>query len=132
MPAAAERLDRAAAAAVLGIAPKSLTAGVRRGTYPEPDGHVGRSPWWYPATLDAHRAGEQPPAPPRGRAVKLDRAAVAGRYGIAPDSVTRLVHRGDLPAPDGHLGRSPWWYAETLDGHQRPGRTGRPRKSAES
>lgn len=60
---------------------------------------------------------------------QLDRAAVAVRYGIKPGSVTTEVRRGSLPKPDGHIGRSPYWWASTLDEWQRPGRTGRPRKT---
>jgi hypothetical protein len=60
---------------------------------------------------------------------QLDRAAVAARYGMTdPGSVTVAVRRGSLPPPDGYVGRSPYWWASTLDGWQRPGRTGRPRK----
>lgn len=62
----------------------------------------------------------------------LDRAAVAARLGIHPDSVTRYIHRGQCPTPDGRAGRSPWWHAATIDAWiaNRPGRGaggGRPR-----
>ena len=62
-------------------------------------------------------------------AEQLDRAATAARFGIQPASVTVEVRRGSLPKPDGYVGRSPWWWSTTLDGWQRPGRTGRPRKA---
>jgi hypothetical protein len=60
---------------------------------------------------------------------QLDRAAVAARFGIKAASAMRAVKRGSLPTPDGWIGREPWWWATTLDEWQRPGRTGRPRKS---
>ena len=59
---------------------------------------------------------------------QLDRAAVAARYGIQPQTVTIEVRRGSLPKPDGYIGRSPWWWSTTLDGWTRPGRAGRPPK----
>jgi predicted DNA-binding transcriptional regulator AlpA len=61
----------------------------------------------------------------------LDRAAVAARLGIHPDSVTRYMHRGQCPPPDGHAGRSPWWHEATIEAWilGRPG-PGRPRKTA--
>jgi predicted DNA-binding transcriptional regulator AlpA len=60
----------------------------------------------------------------------LDRAAVASRLGVHPDSITRYGARGDFPEPDATFGRSPAWLPETIDNWQanRPGRTGRPRK----
>jgi hypothetical protein len=62
----------------------------------------------------------------------LDRAAVAARLGIDPDSVTRYVHRKQMPAPDGRAGQSPWWYETTIAEWEptRPGQGaggGRPR-----
>jgi predicted DNA-binding transcriptional regulator AlpA len=62
----------------------------------------------------------------------LDRAAVAARLGVHPDSITRYRGRGDFPEPDATFGRSPAWLPETIDAWQanRPGRTGRPRKDA--
>ena len=63
----------------------------------------------------------------------LDRAALAARLGIHPDSITRYLARRWVPAPDGHAGRSPWWYKATIDAWEptRPGQGaggGRPRK----
>lgn len=62
----------------------------------------------------------------------LDRAAVAARLGVHPDSITRYRSRDDFPSPDATFGRSPAWLPETIDTWQasRPGRTGRPRKDA--
>lgn len=59
----------------------------------------------------------------------LDRAAVAARLRIKPDSVTRYVNRGQCPPPDGRVGRAPWWFAATIEEWlpARPG-PGRPRK----
>lgn len=44
--------------------------------------------------------------------------------------MARYRGRGDLPAPDVMLGRSPGWHESTIREWQavRPGRTGRPRK----
>jgi len=46
-------LDRQAVADRLRIKPDSVTRYVNRGQCPEPDGKVGRAPWWYEATIDA-------------------------------------------------------------------------------
>lgn len=49
----ATQLDRAAVAARYGILPASVTREVQRGSLPEPDGYMARSPWWWSTTLDA-------------------------------------------------------------------------------
>lgn len=66
----------------------------------------------------------------------LDRAAVAARLGIHPDSVTRYRKRRThpFPEPDGRAGQSDWWYEATIDAWiaSRPGSGaggGRPRKA---
>ena len=46
---------------------------------------------------------------------QLDRAGVAERTGLAIKSVDTYRQRGVLPEPDGHVGRSPWWYSTTID-----------------
>jgi hypothetical protein len=48
-----------------------------------------------------------------------------------------VIRPGDLPVPDGHAGRAPWWYETTIIGweEQRPGQGiggGRPPKSEEA
>ena len=72
---------------------------------------------------------------------QLDTAAVAQRLGITPASVRRYMMADrahyDFPQPDGHIGRSPWWWSTTIDrwrkkhpaggGGAQPG-AGRPRK----
>jgi predicted DNA-binding transcriptional regulator AlpA len=68
---------------------------------------------------------------------QLDRASVAAILGVDPATITRYVNRGDMPEPDGHLARSPWWWSSTIDAWQptRPGKgagAGRPRKVAET
>ncbi|MFJ5532417.1 helix-turn-helix domain-containing protein [Streptomyces sp. NPDC093261] len=57
----------------------------------------------------------------------LDQTAVAARCGIALTTVRKyhmVAERnrdngdpqpGDMPAPDGQVGRSPWWYPSTID-----------------
>lgn len=63
----------------------------------------------------------------------LDREQVAARVGIEPASVTRYLVRGGFPEPDRRFGRSPAWFASTVDRwlQSRPGQGaggGRPRK----
>jgi hypothetical protein len=50
----------------------------------------------------------------------LDRAAVAALLGLEPDTISRYLHHSraggryadhPFPAPDGHVGRGPWWSA---------------------
>ena len=69
---------------------------------------------------------------------QLDTAAVAERLGISAASVRRymMADRAQygFPPPDGHIGRSPWWWSTTIDkwGKQRPGKgagAGRPRRT---
>lgn len=43
-------------AAYLGVKPRTVTAYHARGQMPPADGYVGRSPWWWPATIKAWRA----------------------------------------------------------------------------
>jgi hypothetical protein len=52
---------------------------------------------------------------------------------VKPASWRHYVAVGRAPAPDGHLGRTPWWRRETVEQWQasRPGQGvggGRPRK----
>jgi hypothetical protein len=57
-------------------------------------------------------------------------ADVATHLGITADSVRRYrVRDASFPAPDGQLGRTPWWWPDTIKEWQsvRPGRIGRPR-----
>ena len=87
-------------------------------------------------------AGTRPPA-------VLDRAAVATRLGVEPESVTQYLYRTrqrltenrplriwDMPLPDGYIGQSPWWYESTIAAWlaSRPGQGvggGRPRKTTD-
>jgi hypothetical protein len=46
------QLDRRAFAERAGVAPDSVTRGVRLGTYPQPDGVLGGRPWWWESTVD--------------------------------------------------------------------------------
>ena len=45
-------------AAYLGVTPSTVTAYRSRGQMPQPDGYVGRSPWWRPETIRAWRTKE--------------------------------------------------------------------------
>lgn len=76
----------------------------------------------------------------------LDLAAIAERQGWTITTARTLhkraqrrrrentVRPGDLPPPDGHAGRAPWWYETTIAAWEktRPGRGvggGRPRRT---
>jgi predicted DNA-binding transcriptional regulator AlpA len=53
-------LDRAAVAARVGVAAKSVTRYWERGQMPQPDGWVSGRPWWYETTIEewlANRPG---------------------------------------------------------------------------
>jgi hypothetical protein len=58
---------------------------------------------------------------------------IAETLGVQVGSVRQYLTRGEAPAPDGYLGRTPWWRPETVDAWltSRPGQGaggGRPRK----
>jgi hypothetical protein len=52
-----EQWSVAEVAAYLGVRPHTVTAynSARRRQMPQPDGRVGRSPWWRPETIRAWR-----------------------------------------------------------------------------
>jgi len=62
----------------------------------------------------------------------LDTAGLAERAGLTPSTTRTYLCRGQLPAPDVMVGRTPGWLPETVDAWlaARPGRTGRPRGAA--
>ena len=73
-----------------------------------------------------------------GGRVQLDTVGVGERLGISAVSVRRYMvadrDKYSFPQPDGYLGRTPWWWSDTIDGWAaaRPGRGvggGRPRKA---
>ena len=41
-------------------------------------------------------------------------AEVATHLGVKPGTVTAYRARGQMPAPDGVLGRTPWWWSDTI------------------
>lgn len=43
-------------------------------------------------------------------------ADVAAYLGVKPRTVTAYLARQQMPAPDGRVGRSPWWWASTIKG----------------
>ena len=58
---------------------------------------------------------------------------VAAHLGTAQSTVRKYAAKEFLPEPDGRIGGSPWWWADTIRAwhEQRPGRGvggGRPRK----
>jgi hypothetical protein len=52
-------------AALAGIAPASVRRYRLRGTFPEPDGYVGRTPWWRRRTILGWLAIRPEPGRPR-------------------------------------------------------------------
>lgn len=47
---------------------------------------------------------------------QLDRAAVAAKTGLDVKTIdTYWKYRGTFPAPDGFVGRSPWWHDRTVE-----------------
>lgn len=41
-------------------------------------------------------------------------ADVAAHLGIKSSTVTAYLARGQMPAADGYVGRSPWWWSTTI------------------
>jgi len=41
-------------------------------------------------------------------------AEVAAYLGVLPGTVPAYASRGQMPQPDGYVGRSPWWRPETI------------------
>lgn len=41
-------------------------------------------------------------------------ADVAAYLGVKPRTVTAYHARGQMPPADGRVGRSPWWWADTI------------------
>jgi predicted DNA-binding transcriptional regulator AlpA len=58
-------LDITQAAAHLGMPVKTVSTYRYRGTFPPPDQQLGRTPGWYPATLDAWQASRPRVGRPR-------------------------------------------------------------------
>lgn len=46
---------------------------------------------------------------------QLGRSQVAERLGLQPKTIDTYQRRQIMPPPDGKIGRSPWWYASTID-----------------
>ena len=45
---------------------------------------------------------------------QLSVADVAEMRGVKPRTITAYLARGQMPAPDGRVGRSPWWWESTV------------------
>lgn len=41
-------------------------------------------------------------------------ADVAAHLGVRPKTVTGYLAKGQMPRPDGRLGRTPWWWSGTI------------------
>lgn len=52
---------------------------------------------------------------PAAKRRQLTRAEVAELVGISPDTWSAYVTREQAPVPDGHLGRTPWWWSTTIE-----------------
>lgn len=52
-------------------------------------------------------------------------ADVAAHLGVRPGTVRAYVARGQMPPPDGRLGRTPWWWAASIQEWTRPGQGSR-------
>jgi predicted DNA-binding transcriptional regulator AlpA len=64
------QLDRAAVAALLGVKPATITQMRAAGrNFPEPDGVIGKSPWWWESTITAWQKTRP------GRGARTDRAS---------------------------------------------------------
>ena len=61
-----DMLTTAEVAKLAGITPASLRRYLVRGTAPAPDGHLGRTPWWHQASVDAWLASRTAPGRPSG------------------------------------------------------------------
>ena len=46
---------------------------------------------------------------------RLTVADVAARAGVAQSTIRAYVARGQMPAPTGRLGRTPWWAPEVIE-----------------
>lgn len=40
---------------------------------------------------------------------------IAARLGVAHETVRSWLYRGQLPAPSGRVGQSPWWAPEVIE-----------------
>jgi hypothetical protein len=49
---AGDQLDIAGVARLAGVNPRSISRYRLRGAIPEPDGYLGRSPWWWRPTIE--------------------------------------------------------------------------------
>lgn len=50
---------------------------------------------------------------------------VAAACGVKPATISSYASRGQMPAPDGRTGRTPWWHESTIASWDRPGRGAR-------
>lgn len=62
-------------------------------------------------------AGDLPPTRRPGGAVNMRQ--VAGLIDVSVVAVERMNARGQMPPADGHVGRSPWWWAATIQAWRR-------------
>lgn len=60
-----QQLTTEEVAALAGIRPASVRRYRFRGTFPQPDGYVGRTPWWSRTTVKAWLAARPPPGRPK-------------------------------------------------------------------
>lgn len=75
-------LDQAAVAARLGVTPASVqryrAADRSQYRFPDPDGYLGRTPWWWSTTIDTWAASRPGKGAGAGRPRRKPAAAPAG------------------------------------------------------
>lgn len=59
-----QMLTTAEVADLLGVKPASVRRYIHRGTFPQPDGHLGVTPWWSPDTVRAWERSRRGPGRP--------------------------------------------------------------------
>lgn len=63
-----DMLTTAEVAAVLELNPQTVYTYVSRGSFPAPDGYLGATPWWRPATVEEWQASRRAPGRPKKEA----------------------------------------------------------------
>ncbi len=85
-----QQLTNADAAALVGITAASWRRYVSSGRAPRPDGHLGRTPWWRPDTIEQWKA--QRPGQGKGGGRPRNNPT-AGVSATSPDTTNRPAPR---------------------------------------
>lgn len=69
---------------------------------------------------------------PRLPEAQVSVGELSASTGLKPTTLSNYARRGYMPAPDGHVGRTPWWWKSTVDTWlaNRPGQAWRKGKTA--